>query len=907
MMKRIEKNIKRILTCCLYTTLLTVLLLAVIRCRVDANDPVTITAPARFFGSDQCLTVTVEGNADGHSLGLIAEAFSDGKTVDRKFKTINGSGDVKFDTFGRGDLFEFRIIAVDKTTLAPVCNTLSLVRKAGAEEVEQQESDTAIAAMPEGTSIVLKAVTKDLILAKRTLEELEALDSETVSVEITEDVITEETDENGVTVNNVTQETRTAELIKYDAISVNDDAYAEAVSRLEATKTAYEKLRTSAAVLFTVAGENEQLKSYALQAGDIAKAAEDAAVSIEAGYTLKRADQSLVDTDFLAEIDKVREAHKIIRIGGGANLLLNGGFCTYPKGADLALVSDQDSSVVILEPDNGKVTQGSARRAGFAEDMSKIIVTSGNNAAELAVLAVGEEPVFRKYDGFTAAEGGLATHITTLVYATAATYSESSVSMLTAYAKELFTVAAVGTHTTYEEIEEAFLASADNSAATLGAYAGSGGLAAADEAFADDLTEAYNDRRGLTEYWSCGDPAYLKSDYRGIHCTCDQEGNIVGLYESFTYGVKCEELYFTSPVPDNKKGLGPDKIPDSRKGCVYEKIWRNIDYPDPDVFCNHIVNQPGYDPANIRTRLYEVYEYGKSTSQFLGSPGGDYGYDDAADYLGEAPETDNSDADERLTGVYAINEYDDPEGEPSVQVCHFKRYYENNENGQVEIESVAVYNPALWEYYKSQGENWDRARSKCYDILRQKNYTRDGKLALDISYVGSVPGYERNDMVYVKKYDTSDGSPMLAAEYYEPATWMSGIGLLMGYAYFTFNPTYRSEHRAYYTPEFFDSNDRTRRVPENKRRLFYGKVRYYRSKDGSITGYNHLVSWADPEEADNGRIFFNGADTTSFPTDKFMLEEYDQKNVGVLRWVIRDDNYEISMDKYELVFRTDQN
>lgn len=901
-MKRIIKNLnaKRMLQFCLYTALLSVILFAAIRYRASANSNVTLSASDVFFNTaDHCLTVTVDGNANDRSIGLIAETFSDGQAIERRFKTIKGSGTVKFDAFERGDLFEFRIIAVDKTTLAPVCDALGLVRQAGENEVTQSENDVNIPVLTAGTSTALKAVTKDLILARRTLDELEALDSETVRVEYTEDVVTEETDEDGVTVANVTQETRTEDLIRYDAISVDDDAYAEAAGRLEAMKDAYEKLRTSAAVLFLAAGENEQLKSYALQAGEIARTAEDAAVSIKTGYTMKREDKTMDDTAFLEEIAKVGEAHKIIKVCGGANILLNGGFCTYPKGADLALVSDQDSSVVILEPDNGKVTQGSASRSGFADAMSRIIVTSGDDAAELATLAVGAEPVFRKYDGFAASDGSLATQLTTVAYTAGGTYSESSVSMLTAYAKELFAVEENGTHDTYEEVEEAFLASADDSAETLGALAGSGGLVSAGEAFSDDLTEAYNDRRGFTEHWSCGDPANLKNEYYGRHYTCDQEGNMIGLYESFGYGVKETELYFTSPVPD-KNG---DGIPDSRKGCVYEKIWRKTGYSDPDAF-EAAAHQPDYDPATVITRVYEEYEYGtNANTSLLGSPGGYDADDEDADLLGEAAVAENSDTPELLTGVESISEYDDPEGEPSVQVCHFKRYYENNVNGQVEIESVAVYNPNLWEYYKSQGESWDRARSKCYDILRQKNYTGDGKLALDISYVGSVPGYARNDMVYIKKFDTSDGSPMLAAEYYEPATWMSGIGLLMGYAYFTFNPTPNSEYRAYYTPAYFSENERTMRVPEDKRELFYGKVRFYRSVDDSMTGYNHLVSWADPRY-EGEKIIFNGADTTSFPTDMFMKEE-DQKNVGILHWVIRNAELELINEKYERIFRTD--
>ncbi|MCR5267120.1 MAG: hypothetical protein K6E16_01200 [Lachnospiraceae bacterium] len=879
-MKQIKekKSTKRIIITCLSIILLPLFLTAVMRLKVSAFGEVTLSAPDKFFGRDKCLTVTVTGNADDKTIGLIAEATTGSGAVERRFATKSGSGDVKFDAFGTGSLYTFRVIAVDKNTLAPVCNARSLTRTAGEDDFEKSESDVSIPVMTDGTSTALKAVTKDLILAKRSLASLEALCTDTVSVEYTEDVLTEETDADGVTIVVSTQQTKTEEMTRYDAIAYNNDALTEATNRLNAMKSAYEKLRAWAVVLYQLAGENEQLKAYALQAGDIAKEAVDATPVIENDFALKQKDKDMEPTGFTTETTKIRDAHEIIRVSGGA-LLLDGGFCTYPKGADLALVSDEDSSAIILSPDNGKVTEGTATRADFSESMSKIIITSGENAAEFATLAGAEDPCFRYYDGLAVSDNKLTANLTTVEYLDEEADRETAVSMLTAYVKDKKAIASNGTYETYAEIEEAFLAAADDSDETLSALSG-GDPEGAAAAFTKDLAGAYNDRRGLTERWSCGDPKYLKSEYYGRHCTTDRDGNIIGKYEAFGYGVKDMELYFASPVPD-KNG---DLIPDSRKGCVYEKIWRNTDYPDPDDF-EAAAHQEGYDPTTIRTHLYEVYEYGGSVSS-LG--GGFSGFN---------------------SGSYAmieeINEYDDPEGEPSVQVCHFKRYYENNENGQVEIESVAVYNPALWEYYKSQGRDWDKVRSKCYDILKQRNYARNGDLKLDITYVGSVPGYASNDMVYVKEYDLTGDTPMLAYEYYEPALDMSGYGMLMGYAYFTFNPpSYRSAYKAYYTPKTFDENERTRRVPEEKRKLFYGKVRYYNSKDGSITGYNHLVSWADPREEEP--IRFNGADIQSFPTDGFLEAGENQKNVGILHWVIRDDDYEIT-SSHELVYRIDDN
>ncbi|MCR5508305.1 MAG: hypothetical protein K6F34_06435 [Lachnospiraceae bacterium] len=892
-MKRIKEdhNIKRILMTCSFALLLPVILTSVILLSVSAGADITLTSPDKFYGRDKCLTVTVTGNADGHEIGLIAEGISDGAAAERRFETISCSGDVKFDAFTRGDLFKFRVIAVDKSTLAPVCGSLTLTREPGDDEIDTNVSNVNIPALPAGTSTALKAVTKDLILAQRALASLEALSSNTVTLEYTEDVVSEETDGDGVTVTVVTQETKTAEFTVYDAISVNDAAYTTAGGRLDAMVEAYEKLRTSAAVLYQLAGENTQLKSYALQAGDIATEALGEVYAIESDFTTKRQNRDQASTGFLAHTAKIDDAHKIIRISGGTAVLIDGGFCTYPKGADLALVSDANSSAVILEPDNGKVTNGTAVRSDFAADMSKIVITSGDDAAELATITSGVDPCFRKYDGFEASENTLATVLTTLEYVEAES-SETAVNMLTAYAKTQFATASYGTHETYDEIVEAFLSSADDSEATLAALAG-GSLEAADDAFEDDLTAEYNGRRGYTEYWSCGNPADLYMDYYGIHCTVDANGNLIGKYEGFEYGVKDTELYFVSPVPD-KNG---DHIPDSRAGCVYEKIWRLTDYTDPYEF-DELAHQPGYDPSAIRTHLYETYEYSTTTKTRSGGPSNLHASSYDIESADEEVLLSDDDNDERLGSMAGANDYDDPEGEPSVQVCHFKRYYDNAST-KLEIESVAVYNPAIWEYYKSIGMRWDQARSRCYDILRQKDYAQNGWVKREYTYVGSMPGYDFNDVVVVKDYDLTGDSPMLAYEYHESAMGMFPTY----YAYLFQNFDWRSASRAYYTPDYFASwNDRTKRVPADKRELFYGKTWYYRSSDGSMTGYNFLGSWKDPEEYES--IQFHGADHNSFLNDNFLIDDAD-KNVGIWHFVLREDN--TIKSSYELIYRRDEN
>ncbi len=874
-MKYIKEIIhtKRIIKTCLYAAVLPVILLTVFCYKVRASGTITLKAPDRFFDRNKCLTVTIEGNDADHTIGLIADAFSGGQTVERRFKTIDRPGQVTFDAFSGSDLFDFRVIAVDKTTLAPVCDALVLTRTIEDDEIEITESHEIIPALPAGTATALKAVTKDLILAEEALDNLEDLCSETISVEYEENVVSDEVNEDGVTVTMIRKKTKTSEMSRYDAISVNDDALSEAADRLDKMKSAYKKLQISAAVLYQLAKDNEQIRSYALHAGDIAKTAASAETAIKTVFSMKQEQKDLNNTGLLSEITQIRKAHQIIDVCGGS-VLMDGGFCTYPKGAELALISDEDSSAVILHPDNGKVTKGTVKRTDFAESMSNIVITTVNSAAELATITAYEEPCFRKYDGFEVNEQNIVTDLTKLEYPEDTTDREKAVLMLTAYAHKTYDISSYGTYETYEQIEEAFLTSTDDSAATLSALSG-GSLEIAEAAFTAPLTAEYNSRRGYTEYWSCGDPDLIREDYYGIHCTLDSEGNMIGLYESFENGVQGEELYFTSPVPDRNK----DRIPDSRQGCIYEKTWRRTDYSDPDAF-EDAAKQPGYDPANIRVHIYEEYEYGGSVNTPLsnraeGVPGGN-GFS--------------------ISSIDTANDYDDPEGQPSVQVCHFKRYYDND-SGQLEIESVAVYNPSLWEYYRDNGFTWNQGRSRSYNILRQRNYSRNGQVKREYTYAGAVSGYAFDDVVIVKDYDLTGDTPMLEYEYHECARDMTPTL----YAYIFQNFDTRSAIRAYYTPEYFTNDERAKRVPVDKRELFYGKLKHYRSPGREITGYNFLGSWKDTEGEEN--IRFSGADEESFPADMFMDESHH--NVGFWHVVLRDTEFINS--KYEMIYRISDN
>ena len=186
------------------------LLLTVFCYKVRASGTITLKAPDRFFDRNKCLTVTIEGNDADHTIGLIADAFSGGQTVERRFKTIDRPGQVTFDAFSGSDLFDFRVIAVDKTTLAPVCDALVLTRTIEDDEIEITESHEIIPALPAGTATALKAVTKDLILAEEALDNLEDLCSETISVEYEENVVSDEVNEDGVTVTMIRKETKSS-------------------------------------------------------------------------------------------------------------------------------------------------------------------------------------------------------------------------------------------------------------------------------------------------------------------------------------------------------------------------------------------------------------------------------------------------------------------------------------------------------------------------------------------------------------------------------------------------------------------------------------------------------------------------------------------------------------------------
>ncbi len=879
----------------------------------------TLFAGEDFYGADKILSVTLSGAGSTDETGFIAEAFVEGKAKERRFDTRTGSGEVAFDAFTRNDLFDFWVLAVDKDTLAPVCDPLTLHRKLMDADVQvSSESSVTLTASKDGEALAIKAVAKDLILAGWAMDDLAALDTETVIVEYTDEVASSgEVDGEGTAQEpKLVSENKLERMTRYDAISYSKEARKEAADRLESVRVAYGKLKTSAAVLYSLAGtdkaKEQEARYLALQAGDIATAVLDSAVEIETDLSMKAEDREHNDSEFLATIESMREAAAIVRLCGGAGVLSDGLFGIYPKGAEMALVADAASSAIILYPDNGKAAEGAVMRTDEegndkpenSINTEKVFIIAGEIAGEIETPNVRTGPSFTRYEGFTESVGGVQSKKTAISYREDIALNGSVMMALSDYSEEYFNIAGNGTYETWEQMENAFISSADDTEETLRELAG-GDLDKANEDFSGAVETEYNVRRGYEEYWEGADTGEDFDKLRfARHYTKDDDGNFVGTYEIYSYGQKTYELYYSSPVSD----LNVNGFPDTRAGCVYEKIWEE--------------DQEG------NRYLAEEYEYSDSGSPVVENPSypvdgvSSVGMDGTLAGTGEslgatgASGRSTSYVDEDAEGMFRL--YGKP-GIPTVHACHYKghAYYALSQRN---VESYGIYNPKRWEsiveerakgvdpYDESLLQLWMDMHIYCYDILWQKEWLSDGTLEFECKYVGLVPGTGWDDWVFANKYDTTANPPMLE---HELKVLDQHLSRRLYVFFYVQNHAfgYCKAKNTYYTPKYFD-DERESRVPEDKRPLFYGHLRHYETiykaqRKDDIVGDYFLGSWEDPPEGQNP--IFCGADSNTWPVDDFLQEGHDDV-VGVFHWVRRYDETDVPIDiisKAFPVYRTD--
>nr|MCR5591724.1 hypothetical protein [Lachnospiraceae bacterium] len=438
-----------------------------------ATDPGLSVGAGCFAANGDKYTLSVELTRTGeYETGLIAESTAGGQTAERVFATKSGSGTVTFGFDEPHD--EFRVIAVDKNTLAPICDDLKI--SAQPDPADRRKNNAKSVEIPaageNGTAAVIKAITEDLIVAGDTVDALEALTTETVSVQYEKSVTTVENEGTKDEEVNTVWNTVTEDMTRFDAISYDDDAVTEAAARLGNMSTAYDSLKTASAVLYDLAGDdpevNKEIRFFALQAGEVAKAAEDAAFEIEMCFKVKKGSAEAGPDNLVTALGKIRAAAANIRICGGAGVLNDGCFGVYPKGADLALVADTTSSAVILCPDNGKVTQGTVSRADGEIDASSVntdhvVIVSGEYTGVIETPSADSGSFYDAYDlGGVGTSGLLQAEVTRYDFSKCPWYLRASVESLTEYAGDDLGIASAGTYDAWGAMLSAFLAATDN-------------------------------------------------------------------------------------------------------------------------------------------------------------------------------------------------------------------------------------------------------------------------------------------------------------------------------------------------------------------------------------------------------------------------------------------------------------
>ncbi len=850
-----------------------------------AEETVSVTATGNFFAKndDESYTLTVSLSRDGNTkTGLIAESYSEGAFLERAFATKEGSGQVAF-TF-ENPAKAFRVIAVDQDTLAPVCDVKNLSMVPDTNDITFRESTEIIpSAGAEHTASVLRAVVKDLILAGDTLDDLNDLTVDTVSVTY-EKPVTTQTEGDDDTTTQTVMESVTEEMTCYDAIAYSEDAREEAANRLTAMRTAYGRLKTAAAVLYHLAEEEGAdagtIRHFALQAGDVAVAAENAAVQIETGFAFKKEYEDEDATGLLNAIADIGEVASKIRILGGAHVLTDGCFGVYPGGADLALVADELSSAVILAPDNGIVTEGSVVRADKEPDEDSIRTDRVVILADsfTGVLDTPSENGGTFFTGFwdlsslAGQPGEASENLTVYSYASLQEYWRDAVPPLTEYAATALKIDTVGTYTTWNAVLNAFLSTTDNSDETISGIAGDA-LSTLQDEFETEAAEDYNRMMGYTTQWiGCPDPNSSEEARRSFYrswdatrCTVDSNGNYIGLYENYTYGVKTFERYYATPG----KGY---------TGLLYEKHWAMDDRAAEEAS-----QSDDYDPADMTVLLHAEAEFGSSFT--LPSTGA--GPDGAVPAYGSDSGEGSNDSDEMSYAGEALG------GPPKVPFMHILVYYQEDESGKAYTDdSQLIYKDALCQWnqetyearkrqYSDEFENSETAFDlqygpDCWEAIRQLIYNRDGDIIREFRYVGNMAtanGTEEMlwDRQWVAFTNGNGGKERnLHVDQYIP--WDPSQ---KGYLFSELNYIGMYYRKTYYVP--FPNDTIWEKIPQRARRYVLGHLH---GEDGKYNYQEYVLgTWeVDEENPDNMKSIFHPwapsqytyTDTNLIGEDQFM-------------------------------------
>ncbi len=483
--------------------------------------PSLVCAEGDYDPAAKTLTVHLS-LPEGMEAKLIAVSqFLDGSLKETRVSQASASGDYRF-TFGKASA-SFRVFAVDPGNLAPVADDRPMQREFTDQDIDVETKETDLSLNSEKTATALGGMASDYLASEKALGEVGKLLTETVVV-------------SGNTVT------------RFEAVYDNKEALEEALTTVSAAEAKYGDLRIKASVLDDYAEdeEDERLRALALQAGTDAMAGENALkeirIYLENKYSISELDDSGI-RDIMTRLERDRRIH----IGGGNAALTASGLLL--TGADLCVVTGDEKSFLILEPESGKLENAPE----ITSELQGAIYAYAKNGDEksLAYLKGVSQNGTPAFDHFAleASGSGLQAQVTTL------TREEITREKLISLAGDYFGLNSLGEEHTFSQASESFISANALTEEDLDVLEG-GGLPYVVGYFNNLVYTSYNESRGYRVV-----DEYNYSQTRRTRYTLDQDRNYVGYYEMWENDRKTMESYYSE---DRKNGYN---------GLIYQKYW----------------------------------------------------------------------------------------------------------------------------------------------------------------------------------------------------------------------------------------------------------------------------------------------------------------------------------------------
>nr|MCR5590014.1 hypothetical protein [Lachnospiraceae bacterium] len=396
-------------------------------------------------------------------------------------------------------------------------------------------------------------------------------------------------------------------------------------------------------------------------------------------------------------------------------------------------------------------------------------------------------------------------------------YLRASVESLTEYAGDDLGIASAGTYDAWGAMLSAFLAATDNTDATIGNLV-VGSVQDLKDGFSKEVEGSYNDKMNFTSGWfdpggSSYDPTSGPEARKRFnrcwsveHCTKDANGKYIGLVESYTYGVKTSERYYSSA------GNGFN-------GLLYWKQW-NVG--EDNFRLNDLRDLSRNDDYNPEALDFVVP---RCESEFLSSI--DNNPPPNNGYTGSSQDDDGSG--DELQGLQKVNVVF-----PHDRYRHHVIYYQKDENGSLcPKDSTRVwkdlylelnydaYEELAREYeeeYEADVQSFDLMYgNQAWEVKEQRVYDVEGFMTREFYYVGTMPDrdggtseYVRDNIYLVSTNDSGVRQPYLYVDQY--IEWDQVKGGLF-HSEMNYRGTYVKE---YYAPGKYLPSDWSK-IPESLR------------------------------------------------------------------------------------------